>query len=158
MTLNNKAGLFLAAVIFLLIACKTKSEVRSSAPAKTERLYVPVSNISLYDKPLDTIKKHITGQKWQLWYSVGGITGKDEHTFTDSYYTLTTDGKLISEKGGVANVKPYKWQRTRDIFTGDSTYVISGIVQWKVDGIYKDTLRLADNYVDGYSYALTRAR
>lgn len=145
-------------VAILTTACKTKSKVSSTASVKQEAPFTPVANIELYDKPLDTIIKHVTGQKWQLWYSVGGITGKDKNTFTDSYYTLTKDGKLITEKGGVSNIKPYKWIRRRDIFTGDSTYVIGGIVQWKVEGIFKDTLRLTDNYMDGYGYALTRAK
>lgn len=148
----------IVALVWIATACKTKSKISSVARAKAEVPFVPVANISLYDKPLDTIVKHVTEQRWQLWYSIGGITGKDKNAFNDSYYTLTKDGKLITEKGGESNTKPYKWLKTRDIFTGDSTYVISGTVQWKVEGIYKDTLRLSDNYIDGYGYALTRVK
>ncbi|MCB9045573.1 MAG: hypothetical protein H6550_05485 [Chitinophagales bacterium] len=154
----NFAAYTIIVICLFATACKTKSKIGSSAKAMPEQPFVPVSIISLYDKPLDTIKRHITGQKWQLWYSVGGITGNDRHSFTDMYYTLTKDGKLITEKGGETSIKPYKWEMTRDIYTGDSTYVITGVVQWKVDGIYDDTLRLADNYMDGYGYALTRVK
>lgn len=156
--MTKKALIIIIGAVALVSACKTKSKISSTASTKQETTFIPVSNIELYDKPLDTIIKHVTNQRWQLWYSIGGITGKDKNTFTDSYYTLTKDGKLITEKGGVSNSKPYKWIRRRDIFTGDSTYVIGGIVQWKVEGIFKDTLRLTDNYMDGYGYALTRAK
>ncbi len=154
----NKAGFVIMGIMVLMAACKTKSKIHATDTTKTERLYVPVSDITLFDKPLDTIKKHVTGQRWQLWYAKGGMTGEDRKDYTNTFYTLTTEGILITEKGGVRNEKPYKWQKKRDIFTGDSTYVISGIVQWKVEGIYKDTLRLADNFVDGYGYALTRIK
>lgn len=157
MKLNNITVCFLATLL-LLAACKTQKKTTASSLTDTKSVFVPVSNISLYDKPLDTIKMHITGQKWQLRYSIGGMTGDDKNTFETSYYTLTKDGKLISEKDGQVSEKPYKWLLTRDIFTGDSTYVISGIVNWKVESIVNDTLHLADNYVDGYRYALTRAQ
>lgn len=157
MKLSNITVYFLAPVL-LLAACKTQKKTTASLHTDTKTVFVPVANISLYDKPLDTIKKHVTGQKWQLWYSIGGMAGDDKNTFETSYYTLTKDGKLISEKDGQISEKPYKWLLTRDIFTGDSTYVISGIVNWKVESIVNDTLYLADNYVDGYRYALTRVK
>lgn len=137
-------------------ACKSSKKTQSSAVA--EEVFIPVSDIELYNKPLDTIKKHITGQRWQLIYSIGGITGDDKHVFESTYYTLTGAGKLITEKDGKKEEAPYAWEESRDIFTGNNIYVITGIVQWKVEGIYNDTLRLADNYVDGYGYALVRAK
>lgn len=149
----NQAAYILLAFLLITAACTTGSKVKSSAATDTTP-FVHQSNITLYDKPLDTIKKHVTGRKWQLLYSIGGMTGDDKNSFPTTFYTLTKAGKLVAEKDGKTSETPYKWKLSRDIFTGDSTYVISGIVQWKVQGIYNDTLRLADNYVDGYGYAL----
>lgn len=142
--------------MFCLYACNSSKKTQSSAVA--EDVFVPVSNIALYDKPLDTIKKHITGQRWQLIYSTGGIAGDQVNRFDSTYYTLTKSGKLITEKDGKSEDAPYTWEVARDIFTGNNIYVITGIVQWKVEGIYNDTLRLSDNYMDGFGYALIRAR
>ena len=142
--------------MFCLYACNSSKKTQSSAVA--EDVFVPVSNITLYDKPLDTIKKHITGQRWQLIYSTGGIAGDQVNRFDSTYYTLTKSGKLITEKDGKSEDAPYTWEVARDIFTGNNIYVITGIVQWKVEGIYNDTLRLSDNYMDGFGYALIRAR
>lgn len=142
--------------VFCLYACNSSKKTQSSAVA--EDVFVPVSNITLYDKPLDTIKKHITGQRWQLIYSTGGIAGDQVNRFDSTYYTLTKSGKLITEKDGKSEDAPYTWEVARDIFTGNNIYVITGIVQWKVEGIYNDTLRLSDNYMDGFGYALIRAR
>lgn len=154
----TQVAYILLAITLTTVACKTGSKARSTAVATGTTPFVHQSNISLYDKPLDTIKKHVTGRKWQLIYSIGGMTGDDKNTFTTTFYTLTKAGKLVTEKDGQTSEAPYNWKLTRDIFTGDSTYVISGIVQWKVEGIYNDTLRLADNYVDGYGYALVPAK
>lgn len=154
----TQVAYILLAITLTTVACKTGSKARSTAAAGDTIPFVHQSNISLYDKPLDTIKKHVTGRRWQLVYSIGGMTGDDKNTFTTTFYTLTKAGKLVTEKDGQTSEASYNWKLTRDIFTGDSTYVISGIVQWKVEGIYDDTLRLADNYVDGYGYALVPAK
>lgn len=146
----------LLTTVLYLFACNSSKKTQSSPVA--EEVFVPVSTIALYDKPLDTIKKHITGQRWQLIYSTGGIAGDQMNRFDNTYYTLTKSGKLITEKDGKSEEAPYTWEEVRDIFTGNNIYVIAGIVQWKVEGIYNDTLRLSDNYMDGFGYALIRAR
>lgn len=152
--MGKQAAIFLAMLI-LSAACKTKSEIRGERHNQGERA-VKVSDITLYDKPLSVIRKYVEEQRWQMLYASGGLTGKDRITYQQVYYTLTADGKLIHERKGDTETHPYEWQMQRDIFTGDSTYVISGVVNWKVNSIDNDTLRLADNYVDGYSYALIR--
>lgn len=138
------------------IACKTK---KPAAKTDSQVVAVPVhiSNIELHNQPLDTIKKYVTGQKWKLVYSIGGITGKDKRTAENTYYTLTADGRMLTEKDGKKEEVPYEWVHARDKFTGDSVYAIGGIVQWQVEGIRKDTLKLADNFIDGYHYSLIRA-
>ncbi len=156
MKLLNATVFLLPAIVVFAFACNSSKKTQSSA--NTEEVFVPVSDIVLYDKPLDTIKKHVAGQRWRLIYSIGGITGDDRHMFDSTFYTLTKGGKLITEKAGKREEAPYAWEENRDIFTGNNIYVITGVVQWKVEGIYSDTLRLADNYVDGYSYALVRVK
>ncbi len=156
MKLAKAITYLLLTTVLYLFACNSSKKTQSSPVA--EEIFVPVSNIALYDKPLDTIKKHVTGQKWRMVYSIGGITGTDKHTFDNVYYTLTRSGKMIIEKGDKTEEVPYSWEESRDIFTGNNIYVITGVVQWKVEGIDNDTLRLADNYVDGYGYALVRMK
>lgn len=143
--------------VLLWSACKTQKKTTNAVNAE---VIAPViaHDIELYNKPLDVIIKHTAVQRWKLVYSTGGMTGKDLNKFDDTYYTLANNGTMITEAGGEISEAPYKWLKARDIFTGDSTYVISGIVQWKVEGIYHDTLRLSDNFVDGYHYALIRAK
>lgn len=145
-------------VIGSLFACKSG---KKTAKAETEQkpfIAADVSNISLYDKSADTIKAYIADRKWQMQYAIGGIAGDDKRTYPATFYTFTLDGKQITEKDGVSVAKPYTIEKARDIFTGDSCYVISGIVQWKVESITNDTLFISDNFVDGYHYALTRAK
>lgn len=149
------AYLLLVAVLFSS-ACKSAKMVQSDSLADDQ--FIPVSNIALYDKPLDTIKKHVVGPKWQLIHSIGGITGSDRNDFDSTYYTLTKTGRMIIEKKGKVEEAPYTWEETRDIFTGNTIHIISGIVHWKVEGIDNDTLRVADNYVDGYGYAMVRVK
>lgn len=150
--------LLAGSVCITLPGCKTKSKVAASSITTEEKPVTPAANISLYDKPLDVIKKHVAEQKWQLIYSVGGMTGKDVNKFEATYYTLKKEGKLLTEKDGKSIEQPYKWVKTRDIYTGDSIYVVSGVVQWKINGIDNDTLRISDNYVDGYGYSLIRVK
>lgn len=156
MNLCTKMLLLAAATTLVATACKTKKPAAQTAP---QAVVVPVkiSNIELHNQPLDTIKKYVTAQRWQLIYSFGGITGKDKRKAENTYYTLTTDGKLITEKDGKKEEVPYEWVHARDKFTGDSVYVVGGVVQWKVEGIRKDTLKLSDNFMDGYHYSLIRA-
>lgn len=158
MSISAKA--YLVSVILLtgIVACKTKSKVAAYTDDKKQKpSVVKSSNISLHDKSLDIIKQHVEGQRWQLVYAYGGITGRDKMTYDNTYYTLTTAGQLITEEDGMKTTKPYQWKKMRDIFTGDSTYVVSGIVNWKVRAIENDTLRLEDNYPDGFGYSLIRA-
>lgn len=156
MKLFHQTIFILFSLSLSLSACKGSKKAQSSAVA--EEVYVPVSDIALYDKPLDTIKKHVTGQRWQLINSTGGVAGDQMYHFDNTYYTLTKSGKLITEKDGKREEAPYTWEESRDIFTGNTIYVISGVVYWKVEGIYNDTLRLSDNYADGFGYALIRSK
>ena len=152
-------GLFI--LIIAVAGCKASSKTQAQATSAVdvnEQKTEPVSDIALYDKPLDTIKKHVVGYKWELIHSIGGMTGRDRNTFDSTYYTLKEDGKMIMERKGDKKVHPYEWKQMRDIYTGDSIYVISGVVQWKVNGIDNDTLRVLDNYVDGYTYSLVRVK
>lgn len=141
-------------------ACKTKSKIAGSKkPVQQLDKITPVkaSNISLYDKPLDVVRKHVEGQKWQLVYAIGGLTGNDKNTYEQTYYTFTTDGEFLEETPSGEAVAAFEWVKKRDIYTGDSTYILSGPLNWKIKGIVNDTLTTSDNYVDGYHYALIRA-
>lgn len=153
-------GLFCG--ITIASGCKTQSKTTAKAAASTateqEAKTEPVSNIALYDKPLAVVKANVVGQKWQLVYSIGGITGRDRNSFESTYYTLTKDGNMIVEKDGAISEHPYEWEEQRDIYTGDTINIVSGIVQWKINGIDNDTLRILDNYVDGYSYSFIRGK
>lgn len=151
-----RAAAFIGIIVFAAISCKTKK--KTTAQATVVKQFAPVSNIELYNKPLDTIVKHITNQRWRMVYSIGGMTGKDRNEFDNFYYTITTDGKLVSDYEGKHEETSYEWLKSRDIFTGDSTYVLAGAVQWKIVAITNDTLRVSDNFTDGYHYTLIRVK
>lgn len=142
------------AILCLAPACKTQKK----SAVETKITPVEIANITLYNQPADTIRKYIVGHRWQLQYSYGGITGNDKNTADGIYYTFMQDGKMKVETPANTETNPYSLEKKRDIFTGDSTYVITGALQWKVEGIFNDTLKLSDNYVDGYHYALIRAK
>lgn len=151
-----KTAILMGIFVFTAMACNTKKKTAATSPV-TKQL-VPVSNIDLYNKPLDTIIKHTVNQRWKLVYSIGGMTGKDKNEFDNFYYIITNEGKLVSDYKGKHEETSYEWLKSRDIFTGDSTYILSGAVQWKIVSITNDTLRVSDNFTDGYHYALIRVK
>lgn len=155
-----KMGLMILGCVILSVSCKMQSKTAEGKKVThDDNQSVQMSDIVLNDQPLDTIKKYVTGPKWQLIYSVGGITGSDRKTFDNTYYTFSKAGKLITEQAGKLTEHPYDWLKSRDIYSGDSIYIISsGLTKWKVGEIDHDTLRLFDNYPDGYAYSLTRVR
>lgn len=148
----------LSLVFVSFFACKSGKKTTKAETESKPFIAADVSNVSLYDKSADTIKAYIAERKWQMQYAIGGIAGDDKRAYPATFYTFSLDGKQIIEKDGVSVTKPYKFEKARDIFTGDSCYVISGIVQWKVESITNDTLFISDNFVDGYHYALTRVK
>lgn len=150
-------GLF--PVILLVASCGSTNDIKSKkndtnegAEKQTVIVKSP-SNITLHDKGLEVVQQHVMNKRWKLIYMVGGLTGKDRKEYKNTYVTIGKNEMLWSENGQEKKQK-ISWEPQRDITTGDSTYVITGMVNWKVDGIYNDTLRVADNYYDGFSYAL----
>jgi hypothetical protein len=150
---NGQLFLFFLSSIVVLGACKTNSGIDSTpvVTAAGEEKKTTVT-ATLHNQPLATIQKYIIGPKWKMVYSIGGLTGMDKKEFTDTYVTFSAT-EIRYESDGKVTEKPYQWIKTRDIYTGDSTYVITGLGQWKVDRIYNDTLLLADNHYDGYAYS-----
>lgn len=147
----------LALVCLYSCSSQSRTSVSGTDNSSTSKEKVIVSDIVLQDKSLPVIKEHVSNIKWKLLYRTGGLTGSDKTMFEDTYLTFTKD-KIVRITDGEVTHQPFKWERQRDIYTGDSTWVISGDAQWKVEGIYNDTLRLADNFYDGYGYALVRAK
>ena len=145
----DKPFLFLVTLL-AASACKSNSGIDSS-PVVTESTGKKTT-ITLHDQPLATIQKYVVGPKWQMVYSIGGMTGKEKNEFTNTFITFSAN-KITHESEGKTTERAYTWVKSRNIFTGDSTYVITGLGQWKVEGIDNDTLRLIDNYPDGYGYA-----
>lgn len=149
--------IFTVAVLWLSCGNQTRlvKNDNSNNRAADENVYV--SDIILQDKPLDVIQKHVNNIKWHLLYRKGGITGDAKTMYEGTYLTFTNDHIVRIDSGEVTQ-HPLKWVRQRDIYTGDSTWVVSGVAQWKIEGIYNDTLRIADNFYDGFGYALIRAK
>lgn len=145
-------------ICLIAIAGLVMQACSGSKPTVKKEESVTPTTIVLTDKPLDTIKKYVEKQRWQVLYSIGGITGGDRNEFKELYYTFSGNGKMISEKEGEITEQKYSWKHKRDIYTGDSTYVLfTGLAGWSIDGIYRDTLRMADNHPDGYRYTLVKA-
>ncbi len=153
-------SLFISFLFLFVISCDTTSKMKSSQTAgktgKEENVEYE-SNIVLHDKPLETIKRNVVNRKWQMLYRIGGLTGDDIAHYDNTFITIT-DNEMIREENGEEKRQKINWKPQRDITTGDATYVISGFVNWKVEGIYNDSLKLADNYYDGYGYTLIPAK
>ncbi|MCB0700964.1 MAG: hypothetical protein H6551_05550 [Chitinophagales bacterium] len=148
-------------VSIILHACSTSKKTAKSTKTQigdaVTEMAEPVSNITLSDKSLSEIQKHLIGPKWQMLYKVGGLTGGDREEYQNIYITFHKD-HIMRYTGDAGKKQPAKWEYQRDIFTGDSVIVISGFENWKVNAIENDTLRLSDNYYDGYGYSLIRSR
>lgn len=143
--------------VIMTVACKTQKKTAGEKQPSSPQ-YQTVSDIELFNKPADTIMKYIGGRKWQMLYATGGLTGSDVRTFPATYYTFNGGGTMEIEQDGKSTASRYTWEHQRDIFTADSIYVIGGPIMWKVEGIDHDTLRIADNFFDGYRYALIRSK
>ena len=144
---------FIVAAFVAIQACKTNK----TTTTKKESNYKPTT-VLLHDKPLDSLKYYVEGKRWQMLYSIGGLTGSDRNNFEELYYTFAADGKMIFEEKGDKIEKKYSWEKQRDIYSGDSTYVLfTGLAGWIVNGIYNDTLKMMDNHPDGYSYVLIKS-
>lgn len=119
------------------------------------------TNISLKDKPLNTIKFYIQG-KWKLRYAYGGYSGTRRIDYTNSYMEFKENDILywIFSNEVLVNNK-IKWLYTKDIFH-DKTYIMQFEtvnhvpLDYGIDGIYKDTLVLYTNASDIDRFYLTR--
>ena len=150
----------------ILIACTGLLFISLLTQCKKDNTSIntPV-NIVLYNQPVSVIKQYIEG-KWILHYDLGGLDGKTRHDYVNSYmeFRFGSTDSIIRNVNGIIEIKsPINWFRNRDIFTGDSIYLMgfniysTGVpFSYRVSEIKNDTLILADPVADGYVYMLTK--
>jgi len=136
-------------LIFCFTQCKNDNE---------ELLH----NVVLYNQPLSTIKKYISG-KWKLQYSYGGLSVHKYIEKHNSYMILSPDHIIIgNDSTGVIVDSSIIWVKT-DIGSNDYTYLLS--YTWSgylwpeheiVKQIKNDTLIVRDYVSDGYDYYYTK--
>lgn len=82
-------------VSIILHACSTSKKTAKSTKTQigdaVTEMAEPVSNITLSDKSLSEIQKHLIGPKWQMLYKVGGLTGGDREEYQNIYITFHKD-------------------------------------------------------------------
>jgi hypothetical protein len=115
--------------------------------------------MTLYNKPLDTIKKYIQG-KWRIVIVRGGIA--EINLCVNNFYSeFLKDDKFISNaylSSPGTDTFRVKW--VKESYYQDSTYVMtlydeswnSVGTSYFIDQIYYDTLIYKDYYVDGLDY------
>lgn len=122
-------------------------------------------NITLYNKPLSTIKSYIVG-KWDLKYEQGGISSL---TFpqTNFFSTFTSDNRVTESYHDTIIVDAsISWVRDigSNIGLNNLTYVMrfrdKEEVPWNyvVDGIFNDTLVIHDNGSDAMYYHFAKVK
>ncbi|HZX59273.1 MAG TPA: hypothetical protein VFE54_11125 [Mucilaginibacter sp.] len=130
--------------------------------SQCKKSYSPTNEI-LYDKSLDEIKAHITGD-WTLIYGKGGICGICVQTYSDDFWKITANDsvRIWGSQSQKANTK-INWVKEPGTFTnGDSTYEmqfndLQGYpFRYVVDRIENDTLILHDNSADAVFYHFVR--
>ena len=132
------------------------SSCKKNVPSNITKL----SNITLYNQPLNVIQEYING-KWNLIYTSGGITGininYDSTTWTfingNRIYETTHNTVLIDTtiKWNWSNIGSTDYSYTLHYFDNRG-YPYDYIVL----KMYNDTLILCDNATDGFFYHLVK--
>lgn len=114
-------------------------------------------SMTLHDKPLDTVKRYITG-RWQLISAGGGFSGKDHKDYTNTFVSFTPTTMVQTENGAKTIDASITWEKVKNINTGGESYMITSPVSWKFNSLRHDSLVANDNVYDGYSFLLIRAQ
>lgn len=136
------------------IAPTSQTDTSTNNHTPTDTVTHKGISITLWNQPLDTIKKYTLG-KWQLIYSLGGMFSitKPEYFVGGWYWTITTDSliELIREK---PNSYSLGWQWTQIKNTGDSAFwmTLRGLPEYKVLEIENDTLVLRNTTYPEVAY------
>ena len=155
----NCFGLFL---ISMLVFCKKNTVDIPIMPVYN-------SNISLWDKPLDTVKANIQG-KWKLEYRKGGIiAGYIYYPEKPEFYTFNQNNLLWSYDGKVFANNALGWVKGVNYCpcvssTGDNVWLMmfsdsrNTPYDHVIDNIHNDTLVFHDNGFDGVTYNCSRGK
>lgn len=117
------------------------------------------SNIVLYNKPLNTIKKYILG-KWKFMYAKGGISSNTTYFCDTCFIEFTSDNKIISNSIVITtDTTTIQWVRDFGTYTNNElTYLmtfkdVQGVPWvWVIERIINDTLIYHDNSSDAIFY------
>lgn len=138
--------------LFLFIACN-KDDNNNDEIAK--------STIDLYDKPLPVIKSYIEG-KWELHYIKGGFIANYVQYYDNSFweFKFNEEDRIKTINGPIQANNTITWNMGQDYFAG-KTYIMGFYdeenvpINFVIDGIYNDTLRIHINAADAMFYYFT---
>lgn len=119
----------------------------------------------MHDKPLSTIQSYIHG-KWKLSYAKGGYCGSCVWPAKNNEYMILSTKRIVfgNDSANVVLDTTINWKRAKGIFY-DYTYLLtyyypagygSFPIEYIVDRIYNDTLKLIDNASDPFYYYYTK--
>jgi len=150
MTKNTQILIFFCLIIVLCCGLQCKKD---NSPL----------TITLYNKPLSTIKSYIKGN-WKLHYGKGGIVANMIQYYNNTFWNFTPDNRIKASYDGVTTTDTTtNWVKDMGTYTnGDSTFILNFYdkqdVPWNyvVEQIYNDTLILHDNSSDAVFYHFTK--
>ncbi len=111
-------------------------------------------NVNFADKSLIEIQNSITG-RWQVHYVDGGLNGRQD---TDSFFLTLSKDRIKSEfEGNLIKDDSLTWFNSQ--FMGDPAWTMEFDKHFLLpSGIFNDTLRLQEPYINGPMFHLTRVR
>ena len=112
-------------------------------------------NVTLYNKPLDTVKAYALG-KWRLQYSDGGVAYQKFKATNNAYMNLTQNRIQFGDDKGVKLDAVYVWD-TIPTNPGNMFLIqYDGQINLSVVQIQNDTLVIREYVDDGYFYHYTK--
>ena len=96
--------ILIIATILLLFCCFTRCKKDD----------ISLSNIVLYNQPLETIQKYIQG-KWKIVYGKGGISSNEIQYCKDCSVEFTSTNKIISNSFAItAGAVTIQWTKEKE--------------------------------------------
>lgn len=145
--------------------CSNSKQVTPPAPVNSSADTPHTSlTITLYDKPLDTIRAYLQG-KWKCHYGKGGIINNLVRTYTDYYSNFSANKRIWQSLNGnviTDTTINWIWGKAARV-SGDSTFLMFFYdkrgypYNYIVDGIFRDTLIIHENGLDGVYYYFTKS-
>ena len=152
-----KIALILALLTTMEAGCKKDADTDINTGINTDTLE-RVSNIILYDKPLEVIQFYIRGE-WQLDYYKGGFASNTIQYYDSVFWKFPSAYEVLRNMNG-KEVDDYQvyWYKEQQLNTYSMNIILKGsyVEKYFIDGIYNDSLVIHDSNADRIYYHFAR--